>query len=171
MLRAAIALAAALGQPVGQPPASEWKPYAPAGAGFSVRVPSAMKETRSSLKTAQGAVEIRTHLLATKDGAYVVVVTEYPAPAVREGEEDARLDQARDGAVRQSKGRLRSEKKASVDGLAGRELFVATEVGKAVRMRLAAERNRLYQVMAVGDTRFLESMEVGRFLDSFQRTK
>ena len=36
---------------------------------------------------------------------------------------------------------------------------------------LAADRTRLYQVLAVGDTPFLEGSDATRFLDSFRRKK
>jgi hypothetical protein len=87
------------------------------------------------------------------------------------GQEHRRLDQARDGAVQTAKGRLRWEKKLAIEGKPAREFFIATETGHAARVRLVADRNRLYQLMVVGNTRFLDSPEAGRFLDSFRLAK
>ncbi len=151
--------------------APEWKSFAPKGTSFQVSVPGQPTENLQAIKSAQGTINIRFYTLTTKQGTFVAGVTEHPEGTVPAGQDQGRLDQARDGAVQQAKGRLRSETKIVVDGRPGREFFVATETGHAVKVRLIADRHRLYQVMVVGNTRFLDSPEAARFLDSFRLTK
>lgn len=145
--------------------------FAPKGAGFRITVPAQPEKTEQTIKTPQGSIEIRFFTVSAKEGTYVVGVTEHPEAAVPPGQDQGRLDQARDGAVATAKGRLRWEKKRTIEGRPAREFFVATETGHAVKIRLIADRNRLYQVMVVGSTRFLDSPEAIAFLDSFRLAK
>ncbi len=149
----------------------DWKAFTPKGTTFSVTVPGQPTETQQTIKAAQGTIGVRIFSLTTKEGTYVAGLTEHPEAAVPKGQDQARLDQARDGAVQEAKGRLRWEKKIVVDGKSGREFFVATETGHAVKIRLIADGPRLYQVMVVGNIRFLDSAEAARFIESFRLTK
>lgn len=156
---------------VGMGGAPEWKPVAPKDAGFRVSLPAQPEENKQTIKAAQGSITIRSFTLAVKDGTYAVGVTEHAEAAVPAGQDQARLDQARDGAVQHAKGRLRGETKITVEGRSGREILITTETGQSLKIRLIADRNRLYQVMAVGGNRFLESPEATRFLESFRFAK
>lgn len=149
---------------------AEWKAISPKGTRFSVNMPGQPTESSHAIKAIQGPINIRLYSLTTKAGSYVAGVTEHPETAFVAGQDQSRLDQARDGAVQQAKGRLRSESKIVVDGRPGREISVATETGHAVKIRLIADRHRLYQVMVVGSTRFLASPDAVRFLESFRLT-
>jgi hypothetical protein len=148
-----------------------WKTFNPVGAGFEVQVPVLPSEKRQPIRTTQGNGELRFYSLNHKTGSFAVSVADFPAAAVPAGKDEYRLDQARDGAIQQAKGRLRWEKKVLVDGSPGRDLYIATDAGHAVRMRLAADGNRLFQIMATGEPAFLDMPETMRFLDSFKRRK
>jgi hypothetical protein len=152
--------------------APDWKTVTPKDAGFRVSLPGEPVEKRETLKNAKGNVEIRFYSLTDKEGTYVAGLTLHPEAAIAAGQDQFRLDQARDGAVKLAKGRINGEKKISVEGKAAREFFIiGTETGHAVKVRLIADRNRLYQLMVVGNTRFLDSPEAARFMDSFRLSK
>jgi hypothetical protein len=152
--------------------APTWKPFAPPSAGFEVQLPATPIEKRQTVRTPLGNGELRVFALAAKAGTFAVGVTEFPESALANTTDDQRLDQARDGAVQQSKGKIRWEKKVLVDGVPGRELEIGIDGAKtATRLILAADRNRLFQILAIGDSAFLEGTETTRFLDSFRRKK
>jgi hypothetical protein len=149
----------------------DWQAFTPKGAGFRISVPGLPEETQQTAKSPQGTVAIRSFPLTTKDATFVAGMTEYPAANFVAGQEQSRLDQARDGALQTAKGRLRSERKITVDGRPGRELMIATETGHAIRLRLIADGPRLFQVMVIANSRFLESPDATRFLESFRLVK
>jgi len=150
----------------------EWQTISPKDAGFSVSVRGQPNEKRETIKAAKGNIDIRFFSLTAIEGTYVAGLTRHPESVVTAGQDQSRLDQARDGAVKLAKGRISGEKTMTVEGRAAREFFIlATETGHAVKVRLIADRNRLYQLMVVGNTRFLDSPEAVRFMDSFRLTK
>jgi hypothetical protein len=152
--------------------APEWKVAAPKGAGFSVSLPGEPSEKLDSIKSTQGTIEIRVYSLTSKTGTYVVGRTLYPEVAIAPGNDKERLDQARDGAVKLAKGRINAEKAMTIEGRMARDFFIiGTETGHALKVRLIADRNRLYQLMVVGNSQFLESPEAARFMGSFRLTK
>ena len=152
--------------------APTWKPFAPPSAGFEVQLPAAPTEKRQTVRTPLGNGELRIFALSVKPGTFAVGVTDFPESALTKTTDDQRLDQARDGAVQQSKGKIRWEKKVLVDGVPGRELLIGADgASTATLLILAADRNRLYQILAIGETSFLEGPETTRFLESFRRKK
>ena len=152
--------------------APTWKPFAPPSAGFEVQLPGTPTEKRQTVRTPLGNGELRIFTLSHKGGTFAIGVTEFPESALTDTKDDQRLDQARDGAVQQSKGKMRWEKKVLVDKVPGRELLIGVEgANSATLLILAADRNRLYQILAIGDTAFLEGPETSRFLESFRRKK
>ena len=152
--------------------APTWKSFAPPGAGFDIQLPGTPTEKRQTLRTPLGNGELRIFTLSHKGGALAIGVTEFPESALTDTTDDQRLNQARDGAVLQSKAKIRWEKKVLVDKVPGRELLLGADgASSATLLILAADRNRLYQILAIGDTAFLEGPETSRFLESFRRKK
>src|ERR1700761_9012857 len=88
---------------------STWKSFAPPSAGFEVQLPGAPAEKRQTVRTPLGDGELRIFSLPVKAGAFAVGVTEFPESVLTKTTDDQRLDQARDGAVQQSKGKIRWE--------------------------------------------------------------
>jgi hypothetical protein len=155
---------------VGGAPA--WKSFVPPSAGFEVMLPTTPTEKRQTVRTPLGNGELRIFSVSHKGGAFAVGVTEFPESALTNTTDDQRLEQARDGAVQQSKGKIRWEKTLRFEGMPGRELMIGADgASTATLLILAADRNRLYQIVAIGDTAFLEGPETLRFLDSFRRRK
>lgn len=84
---------------------------------------------------------------------------------------DKILDDARDGALKNSQGTLESEKKITIDGFPGRELQISTTNGMTSFVRVYLVNNRLYQAMGVMQTAKADKAKVRAFLESFRLTK
>jgi len=122
--------------------------------------------------TATGPLDVFLFIAEGKnDSAFVLSYSDLPAAEVKAGEEDQRLDNAREGAVDKARGKLRSEKKIELDKFPGRELVIETEKDVVIRMRIYAVKQRLYQAMALGPGGFAQSKDASLFLDSFKLIK
>lgn len=153
----------------------EWKIFSPKDGGFTVLMPGMPMEDKQDVKTVGGDISVILHILEVKnEGSLVVSYSEYPDAAFKGGDDDKRLDSARDGAVVSAKGKLKSEKKITLDGRPGRDLHIETSakgVEGAVRTRIYAVNKRLFQTMVVGTRDFVGGKDAERFLDSFKLAK
>ncbi|MCI0681338.1 MAG: hypothetical protein L0Y71_04475 [Gemmataceae bacterium] len=157
-----------------------WRTFAPKDAGFSVALPRSPKAKKQQLKLPAGAADVTVftcdHEVSTGaskpalDVAFVIGVTEY-ASADMDGVDDKRLRNARDGAVESARGKLIHERKITLAGHPGRELWIQTRDDGMIHTRLYAVKQRLYQTMAVGPKKAVETKEVAAFLDSFRLSK
>jgi hypothetical protein len=160
-------LAIALDGP--QPSQLEWKAFSPEDGAFAVQMPGTPTEFKKTIQTPNGPVEVLVFELAVpaSEGKIAVGYSEFPEASVKPGTEDKRLDNARDGAVASSKGKLKREKSLLLDTHPGRELTIEIEGKGMVVMRLYAVNNRLYQVVAVGPADLVTSQDAQKFLTSF----
>lgn len=153
----------------------EWKAFSVKDGGFTVLMPGMPMEDKQDVKTATGDVTVTLYVLEVKnEGSLVVSFSEVPEAALKAGTDDRRLDSARDGAVVSAKGKLRTEKKITLDGHPGRDLTIDTDAksGNAVvRTRIYAVKQRLYQTMAVGTKAFAAGKDAEMFLNSFKVAK
>jgi hypothetical protein len=147
----------------GQP---SWRTFEPAGAGFSVRLPGGAVEKKQT--TDKNKAQPRVFVCQVGDGAYVVSVTDF---GEAEGSLERRLSNARDGAVESVKGKLVHERKIKLAGHPGRELWIESEKAGMIHTRLFAVGSRLYQTLAIGPKKFVETKDTVRFLDSFKVSK
>src|SRR5262249_33927006 len=131
---------------------AEWKEFTSKEGGFAVLLPGTPVEQRQLVKTPVGSVDVHLFVVDPEGapGAYVVGYSDFPEVALNDGGAQKRLDNARDGAVAQVKGKLKSEKKIKLKGVPGRELHIEVNDKTAVRLRLYVVQNRLYQVMSIG---------------------
>ena len=124
------------------------------------------------MRTPLGNGELRIFTISHKGGTFAIGVTEFPESALTNTKDDQRSTRPAMGRCSRRKEKIRWEKKVLVDKVPGRELLIGAEgASKATLLILAADRNRLYQLLAIGDTAFLEGPETSRFLDSFRRKK
>jgi hypothetical protein len=155
------------------PPGPEWKPFTSKPGKFTAVFPGTPTEQKQSVKTAVGTIEMTLYVLdlPKASGSYVIDYSELPEAAVRVGTEEKRLDNARDGAVASAKGKLKSEKRISLQGFHGRDLVIEVGDKRSVRMRIFAVNNRLYQLLAAGPPAWVASKDTGRFFDSFKLSR
>lgn len=146
-----------------------WKTVAPKGAGFSVAMPAAPTEKKQKVPTATGTLEVVMQVAdGRNDSLFVVSYCDFPGPELKKAEVDKRLDQARDGALASARGKKRSEEPIKLGGHAGREIVIEKDGEVVVKMRIFLVKNRLYQVMVLGNGPVFASKDVGVFLDSFR---
>src|SRR5688572_23404134 len=95
----------------------DWKAFSPKDGGFTVLMPGMPMEDKQDVKTVSGDITVMLHFIEVKnEGSLVVSYSEYPDAAFKGGDDEKRLDSARDGAVVSAKGKLKSEKKITLDG-------------------------------------------------------
>jgi len=149
--------------------AAAWRTFSPRDESFSVSMPAAPSEKVQSVPVKDGSnLEVRVFASADKEGTYVVSVTEFPAA---EGNPERRLNNAREGAVASVQGKLQHERKIKLGGHPGRELWIEAGKSDVIHTRIYAVDKRLYQTLAIGPKRFVETKETTRFLDSFKLGK
>jgi hypothetical protein len=82
---------------------------------------------------------------------------------------DARLDRARDDAVKAADATLVSEKKIKLGDVPGRDLVLQLPDNKGfVRSRLYLAKNRLFQVVVTGDRQQVTGPEADKYLNTFK---
>jgi hypothetical protein len=135
-------------------------------------MPGTPAEFKKTVEAPGGAVDVLIYELPVPatEGKFVVSYFDIPEASAKAGTEDKRLDNARDGAVASSKGKLKREKSLLLDTYPGREVTIEIEGKGLVMVRLYAVRNRLYQVMAVGPSDLVTSQDAQKFLSSFRIT-
>lgn len=165
--------------------APTWRPFAPKDAGFKVEMPGATMEKKQRIKIEAGVADLSLFICEapaelfdpqkkfadkTKeigDVTFVVGVTKYPEGGV-EGGLDQRLRNARDAAVKNAEGKLYHHRKITLAGHPGLELWIDTKDNGLIHTRLYTVKQRLYQTMAIGPKKRIETPETDRFLNSFK---
>jgi hypothetical protein len=152
------------------PAQGEWKTFSPDAGHFAVQMPGTPTEFKKTVEAPGGAVEVLVYELAVPgtEGKFAVSYFDIPEASAKPGTEDKRLDNARDGAIASSKGKLKREKSLLLDTYPGREITIEIEGKGLVAVRLYVVRNRLYQVMAVGPSDLVTSQDAQKFLGSFR---
>jgi hypothetical protein len=149
-----------------------WRVVTSKDGGFAIALPGEPVQSKRRVMTAAGTLDVYLFLVDGKDDAsYVVSYSDLPAAQVKAGNEEKRLDFASEGAVSNARGKLRSEKKVTLDGHPGRELVIEAENEVVIRMRIFAVKQRLFQAMAMGQGAFAQSKDAHRFLDSLRLIK
>jgi hypothetical protein len=151
-----------------------WKEFRSQAGRFSVRLPGTPKEDKQAIDTAVGKIDMFLFVYeVSNDVAYLIMYNDYPEDVVAKADKTTMLDGARDGAVENVKGKLRSEKNVSISGSPGREIVVDTSDAplSTIKSRMYLVKNRLYQVMAVVPKGKETSKDVDKFLDSFKLTQ
>jgi hypothetical protein len=140
---------------------------------FQVAMPAKPTEKNQRVKTAKEKLDV-TLLIAEgrKDASFVVSHCDYADALVKKRDLERRLDQARDGAIESSGGKLRLEQMIElIDGdqrHLGRDLVIEKDGSVIARMRIFVVERRLYQVMVLGSP---PTKDATVFLDSFRLTR
>jgi hypothetical protein len=153
------------------PTPAEWRTFTSKNGHFAILMPGTPKSDVDSVETLIGTVDLHSFTVETSDFAYFVAYGDFPPAFVQNADTDAMLDGARDGALEDVRGTLVSERRISVQGFPGRELWIeATVSGQKglAQARMILVGNRFYQVLVAGPKeRFAES-QAERFLNTFQ---
>jgi hypothetical protein len=148
-----------------------WRAYTSAEGGFSVRLPAEPKGQKIILDTGVGRTYLNIYILNRKDDNFVYSIgyVDYPASLFQLKNADKILDDGRDGAVKNIKGKLISESKISINKNPGREVTIEATAGDAVlRAKFFLVGQRMYQLMVTTSKKKSKSYQILKFLDSFE---
>ncbi|MBA3240733.1 MAG: hypothetical protein H0T60_05850 [Acidobacteria bacterium] len=155
--------------------ATAWKKLAPAEGGFMVLMPGTASEEKHSVETSVGKLENRIYSVETKQGVYMVMYADFPEVVSDADTIQRMLDNGRDKALANTKGKLTSEKNIKLDGYAGREWLVEIPGSNVIRARAFWVKRRLYQSLVIfpegrntpQETNRIRESATLKFLDSF----
>jgi hypothetical protein len=155
---------------VGQAP-DEWKTFRSEAAGFSVRVPGTPLEQTEMAKPVDKSAATHSFVLAYKDTAYILSYTDLAVVKAAPGYAASILDAARDGGIKNVKGKLVTEQHITVNGYPGRDIVAAVPLDDKkgiAHFRIVLAKSRLYMALYVGPFDNAGGTPVDRFLKSFQ---
>ncbi len=143
----------------------EWK--------FQARFPG-KPETKQ--KAGPFGTQMTMFLTESRDGGYIIGVADMPIPADEpQTQIQARLDGARDGAVRNINATLESSNAITLqEKFPGRELTAKLPPQPngpkdgILRGRIFLVGKRLYQVLIIGTPAYVNSAKSAEFMDSFK---
>jgi len=143
--------------------AADWKPYSSGAGRFTVTVPGTPKQSKASIDTALGKVDLIQFIVTEEGGVYMVAYCDYPAIMSLN---DETLASTAGGIMKSFGGTTQEEQKIALAGHPGR--FVR---GQSAQFSVVAKvfwmQPRLYQLITVMPRNKPHSEGVDRFLGSF----
>lgn len=154
----------------GDQPASKWKEFKSAEGRFKVLLPTDPKTFSQDSESEFGKTVLHFHVCEVDGVTYLTNYADAPEAAKKQ-KVDTLLDACRDGGVRNSGGKLVSEKKIKLGDHPGRELTIAPDNEMVFRSRVYLVNWRLYQLVVVGPKDKVGSKDVTAYFESFQLLK
>ena len=143
-------------------PTLEWKPFSPAGSGYTILMPGVPK-SRTQMSS---GIPVTIHMCEFRNFAFMTSSVSLPVQ-VEDVPDTIRLDNSRNGALQASGGRLIKETNIVSGGHPGREIKLETkELKITARIFLAHRMLFMLQVAHRGSPP--SDADVARFFDSFQ---
>lgn len=168
MLRLSLALLLfALGS-LASASAQTWVEYKPKGAGYRVEFPQAPKVVSEDVKTGTGVrrLEVAT-FESRRDGISLTFMTTLPERHAG-ADPQAQLDKVRDDTVSWMSGKLREEKRITIDGQPARRSVIDMPQDNQVCVLLQVMRgDELYKAIAVVSAGQENGADTQRFLSSY----
>ena len=137
---------------------------------FSILFPGEPERKLQQEKTPIGTVEFVMYQAGSKEIGFMVGYVDHPQSMFEGPNVDIEemLDGARDSAVQNVKGILENEKVLDFHGNPGREIEIKVPKKATIRVRVVLIGNRLYQVMAVSESKSALKEKAPKFFDSFE---
>jgi hypothetical protein len=151
-----------------------WKEFESKEGGFKVLLPGTPTAQKMTQKAGDGSdVELAIYRLPPVGGTTFIVSTSDFAESYLKNPAEKILDNARDGSVTRSKGKLVSEKKVKLGDHPGREFVVSMPKDQGfIRARAYLVGKRQYTLLiAAKDDKAIATKEVEAFIDSFKLAK
>jgi hypothetical protein len=146
-----------------------WKTFASPGGDFSVSAPGQFKQESTKLTDPFGhIIHHQRYFVTVSPLHYEVDRFDYETGTVTADSIESRLDQARDGALARSGGRILSESPLSLGEYKGRDERMQTKDGHIAFVRMYLVADHLYVVAAYTYPVHQSDLSITRFLDSFQ---
>lgn len=153
------------------PPASTgtWHTYVPEGAPFHILVAGQPKTEAVETKSDDGTpLPSRTVAFASDGVEYIAGFTQFPGGLLTPDVNQSALDGARDGAVAEVSGTLRTETRLTIDNQPARHIIVDLPGGTVMVGRFVIAGDRLIQAAASGTRGTENRADVERFLNSLR---
>jgi hypothetical protein len=151
--------------------AQKWVEYKSQGGAYRVEFPEAPKVVSEDVKTGAGVrrMEVAT-FESRRDGVSLTFMTTLPErpAAVAGGDPQAELDKVRDDTVSWMNGKLREEKRITIDGQPARRSVIDMPQDNQVCVLLQVMRgDELYKAIAVVSAGQEDGADTQRFVNSF----
>jgi len=136
---------------------------------FSVLMPATPSEQKQEIATDAGPVQSVMFIAAgANNSAFIAAYADYPN-AARDAETSAKVvSGARDGILRNTKGKLINDKEISLDKSAGRAFLIEQDGGQFFNVRVYLVGKRLYQLIVVGPKAEATGADADKYLASFK---
>lgn len=150
-----------------------WQVVKPDGLGFSIAFPVAPHVQEDDVDLGDGqSAKTRTFQIISGNVIYDVTLADYPKGAMQAaGGDEQVLDNARDGAVRNAPGPLKSETKIEFAGRPARELLIDMSMNHTARSRIFIVGDRLYNVGIIVRNGNEQSPPIEKYFASFKLTE
>ncbi|CAG0934853.1 hypothetical protein TFLX_03709 [Thermoflexales bacterium] len=143
----------------------DWIEYRSAEGGFTVLLPAEPEVKTQSADTAAGTVQLTMAMAEAKNYAAGVSFNEIPSKA--SGDPETLLAGGREGAAKNLKGIVVSNKPIKLGAYPGTEFVVKTPSDLIYTARLYLVDDRLYQILFLVPKEQLDQFDVQGFFDSF----
>lgn len=148
--------------------AQNWAEFRPQGVGYALEMPGEWTITEETENTKVGPLQVHIATVDLGSHVYMTMYAEYPKAAIAGQPVTPILDGARDGAVSQSHGSLRTEQRILVSNYPGREIIVDGPQGVVLIDKFFLLDNKLVQAMLAGPRGLETEPGSKKFLDSLQ---
>lgn len=146
----------------------EFKPYRSDEGSFSILLPGKPNRTVQKIETSVSPLEFVMYQAGSDEIGFIAGYVDYPDMMFENVDIEKMLDGARDGAVQNVKGKLLNEKVLDFHGNPGRELEIEVPNKATLKSRIILIDCRLYQIMAVSDSKSTLNANCPKFFDSFK---
>lgn len=148
--------------------AQSWAEYRPPGIGFALEMPSGWTAQVQDIGTAIGPVKGYMVSIETGGLAYLSMYIPYPPDKVRGKPLGPILDGAREGAVSNVKGHLRSEQQVTFGSYPGRRIIIDAPGDLVLVHEFFMMDATLVQAVVVGHAGVENDANAQRFLGSLK---
>ncbi len=145
-----------------------FEPYHSEEGRFSVLLPDEPERKLQKVDTPIGTLYFIMYSAGSEQIDFLVGYVDYPPTMFENADIEKMLDGARDGAVRNVNGILENEKVLDFHGNPGRELEIKVPEEATIKTRIILIGTRLYQVMAVGESKRVLNKNCPQFFGSFK---
>ena len=152
--------------------AQEWKDFTSAECRCSAQLPGMPQQRSNTMQSKFGTLDAKMIMLDVPGTAFFALFyVDYPKDVITKDKPDEILNDVREAAVANVKGKLRSETKITMNGFPGREVKIDSPGKMVMHGRIYLVKERLYQVIVVMPESRESAGESKKFLDSFKFQK
>ena len=149
--------------------AQVWKEHRPDGAGYVVEMPGEPTVSWRDVPTKLGDIKTYIAVYDHNTMGFVTMYSRYPEAYTATA--DSILEGGRNGALANSKGKLRTETIIKIGNFPGREILIDTPAGRVMMIRYFLRDKMLIQALTGGPAGAETNADARRFLDSLRSTE